>query len=508
MLASLWKELAKTALLGVDRAALPDSLKRFLQQQGLEGNSVNATKQLLSAVAVLHPMRKAGFALRRYQGPFPDLPAAETTPFPAELAELLPSLLNGSYAAALPEFLGLLHSHGLTLPPAHLPALLEQPVIREFWSLIEPLIDGSGQWLLQQNPSWRTFTRQTDRNSWETGTAEERATFLRNLRRADPTAAREILAETWSKEKTSDKIAFLLRLKDGLSKNDLPLLEEAHADRSQSVRQAAAFLLLQIPESTLSIEAHSEARRYFQWRAGRVKIGLPAETPPTVLATGAHKRSRPAQVGERTFWLQELLAQVDPRLWQAQEGSAVDRLESLLREPDGAPLIEPLIRASILFRREDWALAALDLWLREPGFPELKKATQRKLLALADKPLLCEHLLEAVRRRRGLLLENSPAYQLLTLEPFPWENALSLALLRRLQAHLSEQNGLSWEGWHYRAILQIAGFSIDPALLARVGSGWPQEAANWGMWEESVEYFLRTLQFRRHFHRLFMNIAP
>ena len=85
---------------------------------------------------------------------------------------------------------------------------------------------------------------------------------MRALRRADPAAARNLLADNYSRESASNRAEFLAVLADGLSGADQDFLLAAVGDRSRVVAAAAIALLTRLPDSPLRRDMRTLAARH------------------------------------------------------------------------------------------------------------------------------------------------------------------------------------------------------------------------------------------------------
>ena len=97
---------------------------------------------------------------------------------------------------------------------------------------------------------------------WDEGTSAERLKWLQALRRSDPAAARNLLADNYSRESVGNRVDFLGALADGLSEADQDFLLTAVKDRSRVVAAAALSLLTGLPDSPLRRDMRTLAARH------------------------------------------------------------------------------------------------------------------------------------------------------------------------------------------------------------------------------------------------------
>ncbi|MFD7664910.1 DUF5691 domain-containing protein [Streptomyces sp. NPDC059788] len=273
-----WEELVSAALLGTERRTPPVAAA---------GRSPAAA--LLDAAAVSTVRRRA--ALRpapARERPVP-APADPRPPLPPAARRRLALLLadrNGAGSGnrrgtapdlteLLPQWLTAAARHGYRAPGALLPALLDAARART--DLRAAALGFAGPralWLARLNDEWKFALRgvgstaalpgpdepEAVRALWEEGLFAERVSLLAALRRRDPAAGRALLATTWAAERAEDRLMFLDSLREGLSVDDEPFLEQALSDRSRNVRGTAAELLSALPGTALAARMAGRAR--------------------------------------------------------------------------------------------------------------------------------------------------------------------------------------------------------------------------------------------------------
>ncbi len=117
---------------------------------------------------------------------------------------------------------------------------------------------------MTKNPRWTAPAAPDpdDRTVWDEGTSAQRLEWFRALRRADPAAARNLLADNYSRESVGNRVEFLGVLADGLSGADQDFLLAAVGDRSRAVAAAAITLLTRLPDSPLRRDMRTLAARH------------------------------------------------------------------------------------------------------------------------------------------------------------------------------------------------------------------------------------------------------
>ncbi|NJN47621.1 MAG: hypothetical protein HC808_15355, partial [Candidatus Competibacteraceae bacterium] len=215
----LWQDLLATALLGTAQQSLTlpgaaGDLGKALKQIDWD----NQEQALLSAAGLVALWRRAGQLPCTDQVSLPTVCGADAQPGCNETAAgHLELMLQGHYSKVLPEWLTALTQAGKQAPARCLPELLEAGRIRSgLRDLIVPVLGQRGRWLAEHNPDWHYAIEHNDESIWETGTREQRLTFLRGMRQQTPARARELLSAHWSRESAKERAAFSWRFNHAL----------------------------------------------------------------------------------------------------------------------------------------------------------------------------------------------------------------------------------------------------------------------------------------------------
>jgi Family of unknown function (DUF5691) len=237
-----------------------------------------------------------------------------------------------------------------------------------------------GRWLAGHVPAWAFADLGDLEAAFATGTRPARAAALRELRRLDPAAALSRLAESWPAESGEDRAVLVGCLQVGLGPGDERFLEAAAGDSRKEVRQAAITFLARLPESRLVARMRARVEPMVVYRKGLLG-GKLAVTPPEVcgpeLVADGVEPSAPQGVGERAWWLSQLLGMVPPGLWPVE---AVDAA------PGGdwsASVLRGWAAAAGRFRDAAWVEALVLLWARTP-------ARRRDELGFAPEPVVLD----------------------------------------------------------------------------------------------------------------------
>ena len=425
-----WDELVASALVGTARRppALPSADPGSALAKVLAGiDRDDHEGAVLTAGAVLGLYRQAGARPAVDSSPaLPVCPPEQRFLCSPAAASRLDAILDGRFRVVLGEWLDLAARAERLVPPDRLPALLDTATTSAgLRPAVIEVIGERGLWLAGLNPAWAWAAGAEDTTTWATGSSPARRLLLARLRATDAAAARELLASTWSTETPEDRAAFVALLATNLSMDDEPFLEAALDDRRKEVRQAAASLLWRLPDSRLAARMAERAR----------PLRLPTEVDAGMARDGIVARP-PAGMGERAWWLQQMVAATPLRTWPGP--SMADRAEPLLRRA--------LATAAARQRNEEWALALLE-----------RDDVNEPALLRAVPP---EHAREVAAGRVRRLGLTPAVLELLDQVPDQWGPELSAAVVERLgdAVQKSRRNAA------LRSKLVDLGLRLDPSV--------------------------------------------
>lgn len=371
-----FKSLLDAALVGTDRqapsaAVLEGPVGQLLQQ--IAASPLDPPQQLLQMAGVLAVCGQAGF--RPAASPATVLlerAATDNLPqAPATIVEtvLRPVLADGPERLQHEAFRRL-EAARLRLPPRLLPAAME--LGRRSVAIRAPLTAVAGErgrWLAMQNPAWRFATGASATASpdqqWELGSPEQRRAVFERWRVQDAAAARERLGAGFSQLPARERAEFLPLMAAQLSETDEPFIDALLKDRSKEVRQSAAELLLRLPQSRHARALCAALSPLVRKESGFLGSRLVVEAPAAADAAWkdeAIDATRPTHesLGERAWWLYQLVRQAPLAWWAAHTGM---QPEDLLKASGKSEWKEALQRgwrdAAIAAADIEWAEALL-----------------------------------------------------------------------------------------------------------------------------------------------------
>ncbi|MEU9884057.1 DUF5691 domain-containing protein [Sphaerisporangium sp. NPDC051011] len=491
-----WERLVSAALVGTDRRPRPD---------------------LLGQAAAHTVGARAGQRLHRGE-PLPAARVEEQPPVPRAAGERVARILDGEHPRLLAEWLEAAAGRGYRLPAKLIPRVLDHGTRdRSLRPSLGVLAGARGRWLASLNESWgylleeaTIYVRETGPESgtppeavpspttvsgggdavataapddgdqdggaepevvhplWEFGTRGDRLSFFRGLRATTPAKARALLLRGWDKEAPEDRAAFVNALADGLSMADEPFLEDALDDRRREVRSQAADLLTRLPESRLGSRMSERAARCLRVVGGRLHVEPPESCDAAMERDGIRSRAL-AGTGQRSWWLQQVVAHTPLPFWTGHLGLSVKRIVALNTGDWAREIRLGWERAAVLQNDPTWARA---LFAVEP---------LSDLLAVLPPAERADKAAELVREQPvdGQLI------MMLGGLPAPWGPALARAVMEKIVDTAGRQP------WNLAELVRLAGERVDPAMhqmTARLSA------------EPPVQEVAATLRFRFDMH--------
>ena len=507
---SVWDVIVQRALLGTERATgtsplqSPEELKSLLDRL----DASDSERVLLAAAAVVGTYAAAGRLPTRPPTPPITQAVAEAddlTAAPPRVVRFLTTMLGGVNDEVLREWLAAVAARGWRVPTAILPALLDvgrsAPYLRE---AILPVLGARGRWLAARNEDWSYGAEHplppdgALRAAWDVGTPDERAAILAHARGRDPALGRTLLESTWKEEPPAQRAAFVELLSVGLASEDEAFLEQALDDRRQEVRRAASQLLKRLEGSALVTRMKVRAQNALRFKTGKllrraeIVVDPPATLDADMVRDGIEKKP-PQGMGERAWWLAQIVAAVPPSTWTRLWSTTPDALVSAAASGEWAKsLTEGWAAAAMQHRDAAWAEALLSHGF--PGdMPTSLAPTLNELLGVlaADRR---EAFVTAALRSHP---HADDVVALVAAADHAWSETFARVVLawarKRITAAAVKPGGAS--DWHLRELVPRLALRVPPSLASAV-EDWPS-GDDAGGCARAIERFITVLTFRR-----------
>jgi hypothetical protein len=459
----------------------------------------------------------------------PPVPAPSETKkvAPSRLANLIQSAVLSGQTNLVLDYLRQLAARQIVLPFEILPVLLESKDTAVRRSLF-PVLGERGVWLARQNPDWFSVASVRGleaqgaepglKKIWEEGTIDDRCEAIASLRRLDPAAARELVAQVFAEEKPNHRVKLVASLECGLGNSDEEFLEACLNDRSAAVGQTAAGLLCLLPESALAarMRARAGAMLAIESKGISGKTTTLVCTPPQEIARdwerdGIPKRA-PAAVGERAFWAETVLAAVTPGHWSSKFGLAPRELIAAIAEDAFATaVLSGWTHATARFAPHDtasaeWLVPLWEYWanaVRSLQGGERATALHRMHALFPRFP--ANHAFAAVES----LLESAPGWQdveainFFSALPRPFIARFSGSFLATVRQRLKK--GADQAAYRWASALTATACAIPAEAfhlaLARWETAGPDDAQSWlaASIGNEISKFVATIEARQRF---------
>lgn len=484
---------------------------------GVEGGTPE--RRLLLLAGALAAYRRAGQVVPTLaEAPEPAL--AETTglcsPTAAELVRsLLDTQSQPGHGVLLNQALERLRRAERHLPPEMLPALLDG-ASREVRPALAAVVGARGRWLGQLNPDWSWLDEVTVETSgaipedadtvWQEGSNTRRLRLLRLARASDPARVREWVRAAWRQEKADFRVEMVRALWENLSAEDEPLLEPALDDRSEQVRSAAAPLLARIPTSAFNTRMVARADALLAYAKGKLTVNLPQTLDKVWQRDGITQKPR-GNMGERSWWLRQVLSMVPPAHWEAHFGLTPEALiAGAVAGGEHAPdVLDSWANAALFYRDTNWILALWN-WAHASRPKSKLKALESLPAALRGK--LAQQLPPATAQEYALrlLTEGHPPgdgewSSLTQALPEQWSVDFAQTYLRGLRAFVSKRlSAKTYDAQPWFESLPLSALALPPQCFAVALQPWEvPEGNDWRLeyWRDHLNQFTYLLSLRQ-----------
>lgn len=377
-MANVWNQLLPAALVGVERQSfMPPIVDGDIGKliRTIESEDAVAAKKLLRIAGVLSICLEAGAYGVAAVANASTLAGAESRPTVIDTADiaLVDWALRDGPLRLQHEVFATLAAIGFRLPYACLPLALD--AARRSVALrpaLQSVLGERGHWLAQQNEAWRFASGSAETldvdSQWMEGNLEQRVKLLLDERAINPAHARERLMKILPELPARERLELIQTLVRNLSAADESLLTTLLTDRSREVRQLAVMLLVRLPDCAHTARAIVRIKPLLQQERkllrSRWMIDAPAAAGDDWKAAGIEgERAKNESLGERGWWLYQLVRQVPLNWWNSETGMDANALIKWALDSDWA---EALIRAwrDILMAEIDtaWADALIGQW--------------------------------------------------------------------------------------------------------------------------------------------------
>lgn len=503
-----WQELVRQALIGYPSASkLAPSLVKQLKAFGFEFDQHQMGELLLlKAAAIYNKLHAAGRALE-VQADVKLAPAQlETIPYCSlQRSEQLQQIIRYQYEELLEEILNCLVQEQRLVPPALLPDLLDfGKKSQHLVTLLQQATGARGQWLAQQRPDWH-YLHQVDleEKDFFYGDAAQRLLYLNELHKQAPSKAIELLEQTWATESFGMRVRFIQILGNHLAASDEAFLEAALDDSRREVREPAASLLAQLPDSRLVQRLTSRGNDLLQLVEGKLDIQLPKQYNPALKRDGILERKIILKDhGAKANQLAQILSKIPPQHWETHFKLSPAQLLTLAAQTEWEHvLLWGWAKSAKTHQNADWILACHRFYLKQFVQQNWSNFSLDFLHQQLPNELFNQLALEYLQiMTRPTLSDNDAIVGFLLSDGQAWDDQLSLAIIQRIRTTIEQDTHVFH--WGLKSLLKRAAYAISPLLYPQLNQQWPTTSSNWQSWQKEVERLLDLLKFRLEILRL------
>jgi hypothetical protein len=508
-----FERLAAIATLGTRRAPLPKESPWPDESLAAAGADPVARETcLLRAAAAGVVWERAGVrAAPTAEAAVQDFPPRESARWLDESAGWrLARIVGGEHPYLLNDWFEAAATTGRVLPPHWVPLVLDN-VAPEARAPYATVLGPAAAWLAARNSRWLVAAADVDVADarWQEGSLDERRVLLAAIRKTDRARSLAWLRSTWETDAPEAREAFLAILAIDVAADDEEFLESALDDKRKPVRLAAADLLARLPDSALArrviarldplIELESQhAGMLGRLRRRKLRVDLPTAPDKASVRDGIElKPPASKKIGERAFWLSQLVAMVSPAHWCRRfDCDAETFIDAVLATDHANELLGALTDATLRHPAREWLLAVARAWMTsKQDFPVVTQAIID--LANAAPPAERSALIEQQLR------EVTPANQgyivhVLDVVELRWNATITKLALDQL-AELIAGTKDTWSQSRNR--LDAWARRCDLALGAQRAAALLEKCGEDHSWRNALEQFNDIVAFRAAMHK-------
>jgi Family of unknown function (DUF5691) len=262
-------------------------------------------------------------------------------------------------------------------------------------------------------------------------------------------------------------------------------------DRRKEVRGVAVELLARLPESSLRRRMLERVRPLIVFKLNKMKrrtieVTLPEACDKAMQRDGVEPKPYYPNIGEKAWWLQQMLSLIPPKVWSQESGWTISELiEEANHSKWKKVLLDGWTQAALLCQDLEWAGALLNETASE------KMQLLFQILPQAQQEDFIVKLLEA---DPGLDTYTKPACLCIVYCQRPWGEALSRAVIDSF-VHTATKN-LKNRYWIWTPIIANVGRYIDPTLIPEAIMRLTEATKSLTERRADLEPLLNLIQFR------------
>lgn len=490
-----WEEVIHTAMIGTDKKILSlNNLPAELAAvQSALSDIAGSDKEALylQQASLLLNYKQCGLTIPQKEEVDAGIALPEEKPYcSTTAAQVLKDVLNAESMVLLNYWLRRCSEKGELFPPVFIPVLFSKATQdKQLQELVFRCSGKRGEWISRLNENWQFSSNENPEETWQTGTAEQRRSVLKETRRVNPLLGLNWLQQTWATEDAAGKLGFLEALKTGLNEADIPFLESLQSEKSKKVKEEALELLKHIPGSSLIRLYQQVLEEAVQVKKERSLMGLssktvlqfklPASIPEAVFQSGIEKMSSQKNVSDERYIIHQLISYTPPVFWETHfQLKPAEVIDLFSKTEEGQEHINAIGLAASRFPDSDWATSLI--------------ADEKRLFP----DLICQ--LTPDQKEKYLLKHFEKAGDTLIQGVTKTGEEWSVNLAKTIFKYTSNKPD-QYPKTYYRDIIHL----IPVAVAAELSRCCPVEQYPAMAWSRTTEYLLYLLDLKKQIHQSF-----
>lgn len=491
-----WNNIINTALLGTDRRMLKqedltDDLTEVIEL--VSQQPVDKEQQFLNIASAAVNYRRCGIQPINKHLIVSKAEDEEKVYCSSFAHQVLNDIISVESFPLLKLWSELCVEKNFIVKPELVPVLLELGLkYKQLQQSLATVTGNRGKWLMQFNEAWKSSPVENGDEVWQTGTADQRKTYLKKIRAIDPPKARELLQQSWSTEPANSKTDLLQTFEVNVNDEDVTWLEQLLNEKNQKVKDEALRLLKLSPASSIvkkyeevlanSVHVSKEKGMLGLGTKTILKIKLAGEIDKTIYKSGIQKITSEKNVSDEDFILFQLISAVPPSFFEQQLQLGKDEILKLFSHTgEHKQFISALGVAAIQFKDVDWLRSVLSILPDQfyPGAFELLPSDEKEKYAL--------HFLDKAENGHVVLDQ---------LKHFTGEWSMNFT---RELFRFTVKNQYSYNRSFYNQHI----LSIPLQIIPELDSFAPPEDHLKNMWSKTSEYITQLLKVKSQIQQAF-----
>lgn len=492
------------ATLGLNRQRIDWEEDEMWGEMAAQGNT--PAEKLLHVLAARQLAQKAGFEAVEFESE--EITAAKKEKLPyldIQGAHIMYQVIYTQSSRLLSEALALLVQKKSLLPAEYLPALMD--IAFELDVDSELLHQACGKrliWLAGLRDSWQVYLPVTA-SVWKTGSHQQRLRWFKLQRKHKVKNSHKLWKEIQKTASSTELIAFLKLLKEGLSSADEDKLEPLLDHRRKEVRTTVFSLLTRIPHTDLAKRMQARAELCFSIENNQVSVTLPnveKEWERDGFLTFSYAASG---LGKKAGYFCHMLACVSPDFWcEKYTISPAEWIHKIFTSEWASATFLAFVIASIRHQQKEWAPILLATLFQQKELLDVVKPNVRVELIQLVAPEKRQELYLKAMSQHDRFDQPYVDFSLVIDHDGMLPEAVALAFYQKLKRTVIRREIKVDQRFRYLLYeLPNVALRTPISLYPQIAALFPIELLGDGNYRHYLEEMLQTLDFRYKMHKTF-----